>query len=510
MAPVVVYLLLIALGLDLGCSQSSPSKFNRDDFPSEFVFGAGSSAYQVEGAAAEDGRAPSIWDTHTHAGKMADKSTGDIASDQYHKYKEDVKLMNDMGLEAYRFSISWSRLIPSGRGEVNPKGLNYYNNLINELVEKGIQPHVTLYHLDLPQVLEDEYNGWLSPRIVDDFTAYANVCFREFGDRVSHWTTIVEVNMMSIGSYDNGLFAPGRCSDPFGVTNCTSGNSTTEPYISTHNALLAHASAVHLYRSKYQALQHGWIGLNVYTFCYSPLTDSKADVQATQRSRDFMIGWIVDPLVFGDYPEIMKKIVGSRLPGFTKSQSERLKGSFDFIGLNHYSSLFVTDNSAKGLAMPLRDYNADILAAFTETPLSDPDGLRKVLEYFKQKYKNLPVYIQENGYGLGLKDVLNDTGRIEYLTGYIGSTLEAIRNGSNVRGYFVWSFMDCFEFLSGYESRLGLYFVDFEAKERPRVPKLSAHWFSNFLKRKKMKDRGVHSVLFGSGSSEASHSQPYL
>ncbi|KAM0954378.1 putative beta-glucosidase [Dioscorea sansibarensis] len=509
MASILLSLFLISLNLNLCSVQCSPANFTRNDFPSEFVFGAGTSAYQVEGAAAEDGRSPSIWDTFTHSGKMPDKSTGDIASDQYHKYKEDVKLMSDGGLEAYRFSISWSRLIPNGRGEVNPKGLNYYNNLINELIEKGIQPHVTLYHMDLPQTLEDEYNGWLSPKIVDDFTAYADVCFREFGDRVSHWTTMVEVNIMSMASYDTGFFPPQRCSYPFGTTNCSAGNSSTEPYIATHNALLAHASIFHLYKTKYQAFQHGWIGLNVYTFWYSPFSDSKADFQATKRARDFMLGWVVDPLVFGDYPKTMKKIVGSRLPIFTKSQSEYLKGSFDFIGLNHYTSLFVADNSAEALAMPIRDFNTDMLAAFTvsrnETPSgkfipstspNDPDGLRKILQYFKQNYKNPPIYVQENGYGLGLKDTMNDTGRISYLNGYIGSTLEAIRNGANVRGYFVWSLMDVFEFLAGYQSRFGLYFVDFKDKDLKRIPKLSAHWYSNFLKRKNIKGlQGVPSVV---------------
>ncbi|KAH7676632.1 Beta-glucosidase protein [Dioscorea alata] len=518
LASILLSLYLIYLNLK-GCSaQSSPPNFTRNDFPSDFVFGSGTSAYQVEGAAAEDGRSPSIWDTHTHAGKMPDKSTGDIASDQYHKYKEDVKLMSDTGLEAYKFSISWSRLIPNGRGEVNPKGLDYYNNLINELIEKGIQPHVMLYHHDLPQALEDEYNGWLSSRIVNDFTAYADVCFTEFGDRVSHWTTMAEVNIIGV-SFDNGLFPPQRCSYPFGVTNCTAGNSSTEPYIAVHNALLAHASIFHLYKTKYQAIQHGWIGLNVYTAWYTPCSDSKADIQATKRVRDFELGWIVDPLVFGDYPKTMKKIVGSRLPVFTKSQSEYLKGSFNFIGLNYYSSAFVADNSAEALAMPIRDYNSDMLAVFkvskNETPSGEvrlmdfacfvdipssipyrPDGLRKLLEYFKQRYKNPPIYIQENGCGLGLVDTMNDTYRIHYLNGHIRSTLEAIRNGANVRGYFTWSFMDVFELFDGYQSRFGLYFVDFDDKELKRIPKLSAHWYSNFLNGKNIKEiQGVHNVV---------------
>nr|XP_019706265.1 beta-glucosidase 22 isoform X3 [Elaeis guineensis] len=485
--------LLLMLEMDGG---RGALQYNREDFPQDFVFGAGTSAYQVEGAAAEDGRSPCIWDTFTHAGKMPDKSTADVASDGYHKYKEDVKLMTDTGLEAYKFSISWSRLLPNGRGAVNPKGLEFYNNLINELIKHGIQPHVTLYHLDLPQVLEDEYGGWLSPKIVDDFTAYADVCFREFGDRVSHWTTIIEPNIMAIGGYDNGMFPPNRCSYPFGI-NCTAGNSSVEPYTVAHHALLAHASVVTLYRTKYQAMQNGWIGLNVYSLWAYPFTNSTADVQAAQRSLDFMIGWIINPLVFGDYPEVMKENAGSRLPSFNKHQSKQVKGSFDFIGLNHYFSTFVIDNSNSS-STGLRDFNADMFAKFTEsknmTPTgqfvpvnapTDPQGLQYMLEYLKEAYGNPPIYIQENGYGLGIfNDTINDTARIDFLSGFIGSTLDAVRNGSDVRGYFVWSFLDVFELLAGYWSRFGLYHVDFDDEKRERVPKLSAFWYSDFLKKK--------------------------
>uniref|UniRef100_A0A0E0JQ64 Uncharacterized protein n=1 Tax=Oryza punctata TaxID=4537 RepID=A0A0E0JQ64_ORYPU len=288
--------------------------YTRSDFPADFVFGAATSAYQYEGAAAEDGRGASIWDTFTHAGKMKDKSTGDVASDGYHKYKGDVKLMAETGLEAYRFSISWSRLIPNGRGAVNQQGLKYYNNIIDELTKRGIQVHVMLYHLDLPQALEDEYDGWLSPRIVEDFTAYADVCFREFGDRVLHWTTLAEPNVAALGAYDTGEFAPGRCSDPFGVTKCTVGNSSVEPYIAAHNMILTHAAVVRLYREKYQTLQKGIVGINIISLWSYPLSDSTADLQAAQRYKDFTYG--------------------------CKVQTELVKGALDFIGINHYYSLY--------------------------------------------------------------------------------------------------------------------------------------------------------------------------
>ncbi|KAM3354008.1 hypothetical protein ACQJBY_024928 [Aegilops geniculata] len=465
--------------------------FTRGDFPPDFVFGATTSAYQYEGAVAEDGRSPSIWDTFTHAGKMADKSVGDVAADGYHKYKDDVKLMVDMNLEAYRFSISWSRLIPDGRGAVNPKGLEYYNNLIDVLVQHGIQVHIMICQLEYPQMLEDEYGGWLSPRIVEDFTAFADVCFREFGDRVSYWTTIDEPNAGAMGSYDIGVMAPGHCSDPFGAIKCTVGDSTVEPYIAAHNMLLAHASATRLYREKYQAMQKGVVGLSTYSIWPYPMTNSTADLEATKRCMDFLLGWILEPLISGDYPEIMKKIVGSRLPSFTRTQSEAIIGSADFIGINHYYSVYVNDHP---LAKGARDYAADLSVSYktskTDPPAgkvpptsfpSDPEGLQLVLLYLKEAYGDIPIYIQENGQSSS-NDTLVDTERTGYLKSYIGSTLAALRNGVNVKGYFVWAFLDVFEYLSGYQARYGLYRVDFDDEARPRQARLSARWYSAFLK----------------------------
>ncbi|XP_075664234.1 beta-glucosidase 11-like isoform X2 [Castanea sativa] len=470
-------------------------KFSRDDFPPDFVFGAAASAYQVEGAANLDGRTPSIWDTFAHAGNMHGAS-GDIACDEYHKYKKDVQLMEDTGLEAYRFSISWSRLIPNGRGAVNPKGLQYYNKLINELISHGIQPHVTLHHTDLPQALEDEYGGWVSRKIVKDFTAYADVCFRKFGDRISYWTTMNEANVFVLAGYDTGSLPPQRCSPPYGG-NCSIGNSSTEPYMAAHHILLAHASAARLYKERYQDKQHGFIGLNVFSYWFIPLTNSTEDKIATQRANDFYLGWFVDPLVFGDYPQTMKKIVGSRLPSFTYAESSQVKGSFDFIGVNHYITMYVNDNP-NSLNMEDRDVWADMAVQFTrirndtsifEYPIA-PWGLQGILEYIKQFYGNPPVYIHENGQRTRHNSTLEDWPRVKYLHGYIGSLLDALRNGSNTRGYFTWSFLDLFEMLDGYESSYGLYFVDLDDPDLKRQPKLSAHWYSNFLKGKNISSDG--------------------
>ncbi|CAL5352302.1 unnamed protein product [Camellia sinensis] len=468
-------------------------------FPPDFVFGSGTTAYQSEGAAFQDGRTASIWDTFAHAGK-AQGATGDVACDGYHKYKEDVQLMVETGLEAYRFSISWSRLIPNGRGPVNPKGLEYYNNLINELVKHGIQPHATLMHVDLPQVLQDEYGGWLSRKMVRDFTAYAEVCFREFGDRVLYWTTVNEANIFVVGGYDIGIIPPQRCSSPFGM-KCAVGNSSTEPYIAAHHILLAHSLAARLYKKKYQGKQQGFIGINVYAYWPLPYTNTTEDVIAAQRTKDFLIGWFMGPLVFGDYPDIMKKNVGTRLPAFTKIESEQVKGSFDFIGVNHYTTIYTRDKSSS-LKMDTRDFNADMAVKliYEEGDTSSgelalvPSGLLALLEYFKQNYGNPPIYIHENGQRTWKNATLSDPGRVKYIQSFIGSLLDAMRNGSNARGYFYWSFMDLFELLDGYESCYGLYYVDLNDKDLKRYPKLSAHWYSNFLKGQSMNLNGATEV----------------
>ncbi|KAL6655258.1 hypothetical protein ACP70R_006084 [Stipagrostis hirtigluma subsp. patula] len=465
------------------------SALTRHDFPEGFVFGAGTSAFQVEGAAAEDGRKPSIWDTFTHEGYSFDGSTADVSADQYHHYKEDVKLMHEMGLDAYRFSIAWPRLIPDGRGEINPKGLEYYNNLIDELILHGIQPHVTIYHIDLPQVLQDEYGGLLSPRFVEDYTAYADVCFKNFGDRVKHWVTVNEPNIETIGGYDMGSEPPRRCSYPFGE-NCTGGNSSTEPYIAAHHLLLAHASAVSLYRDKYKAAQGGQIGITLLGWWHEPATNTSQDVAAAARMNDFHLGWFMHPLVYGDYPQVMRSNVGDRLPALTAAEAAQVRGSFDFVGINHYLILRV--RSAEAGANPkLRDYYVDAavqnpVQAIAELQIESPPwALSKLLEHLKLNYKNPPVIIHENGAGdspsTAGEIVYDDEFRSEFLQNYLEALYLSIRNGSDARGYFVWSFLDVFEFLFGYQLRFGLCGVDMNAAARTRYVRSSARWYSGFL-----------------------------
>ncbi|KAJ1377066.1 Glycosyl hydrolases family 1, N-terminal conserved site, partial [Sesbania bispinosa] len=408
---------------------------NRSSFPPGFIFGTASSSYQYEGAAEEGGRGPSIWDTFTHKypDKIQDRSNGDVANDEYHRYKEDVGIMKYMNLDAYRFSISWSRILPKGKlnGGINQEGIKYYNNLINELLAKGLQPFVTLFHWDLPQTLEDEYGGFLSPRIVNDFQEYAELCFKEFGDRVKHWITLNEPWTYSNGGYATGMLAPGRCSKWLNP-NCTGGDSGTEPYLVSHHQLLAHAAAVQVYKQKYQESQKGVIGITLVSHWFVPFSDNKLDQNAAKRAIDFMFGWFMGPLTTGDYPQSMRSLVGRRLPKFSAKQAKQLIGSFDFLGLNYYTSNYAANEPKLSNARP--NYLTDSLANLTTerngNPIGPraasnwlyvyPKGIRELLLYTKTSYNNPLIYITENGIDefndptLSLEEALIDTFRVDY------------------------------------------------------------------------------------------------
>ncbi|XP_020090085.1 beta-glucosidase 24-like isoform X2 [Ananas comosus] len=485
-----------------GLHQHRSATLQRSSFPEDFAFGTASSAYQYEGAAREYGKGPSIWDTFTHRypEKIADRSNGDVAVDSYHHYNEDVAIMKEMGLNAYRFSISWPRILPNGSlsGGVNKKGIKYYNNLIKELVSNGLQPFVTLFHWDSPQGLEDQYGSFLSHRIVDDFRDYAEVCFREFGDNVKHWITFNEPWSLSVGGYAVGILAPGRCSHSEGL-NCTGGDSGREPYIVAHNQLLAHAAAVAVYREKYQAFQKGKIAITLVTNWFIPYSDSKHDKDSAKRALDFMLGWFMDPLTKGEYPITMQTMVGDRLPKFTKQQSKMVKGSFDFIGLNYYTSRFARDFSIPNRVH--ESYNTDSLTNQTVErngkPIGPkaasnwlyiyPKGIRDLLVYTKRTYNNPTIYITENGVDeinngtLPLKEALEDNFRIKFHQQHLLYVQRAIREKVDVRGYFAWSLLDNFEWMDGYTVRFGINYVDYK-DGRKRYPKSSSLWFRSFLK----------------------------
>ncbi|KAK4493433.1 hypothetical protein RD792_011597 [Penstemon davidsonii] len=488
---------VVGLWIQICCGQN----ISRGSFPKGFVFGTASSAYQYEGAVKEDGRGPTIWDTFAHTfGKILDFSNADVANDQYHLYSEDIKLMKDMGMDAYRFSIAWSRIYPNGTGEINQAGINHYNNLINALLANGIEPYVTIYHWDLPQSLEDRYLGWLNPQIIKDFAVYAETCFNEFGDRVKYWITFNEPHTSAVQGYDVGLQAPNRCSILLRAF-CRAGNSATEPYIVAHNILLSHAAVVDIYKKKYQPNQRGSIGITLDSFWYEPATNSSDDIQATQRAIDFNLGWFIEPLTLGDYPSSMKTRVGSRLPIFSKIQSNQVKGSFDFIGINHYTTWYASVNKTNIIGVLLNDSLADSGASTlpfkNAKPISEransvwlyivPHGIRNLMNHIKQKYGNPLVLITENGMDDGnppfqsIKDAIKDEKRIKYHNDYLTNLLAAIKeDGCNVKGYFVWSLLDNWEWGAGYSSRFGLYYVDYNDKLK-RYAKNSVKWFKNFL-----------------------------
>ncbi|KAK6251918.1 hypothetical protein QUC31_013638 [Theobroma cacao] len=483
---------LVVLGIQAGLSE-----INRASFPKGFVFGTASSAFQYEGAVKEDGRGPTIWDIFSHSGIIFDGSNADVAVDQYHRYAEDVQLMKDMGMDAYRFSIAWSRIFPNGTGEINQAGVDHYNNLINALLAQGIEPYVTLYHWDLPQALEDKYIGWLDPQIIKDFAMYAETCFEKFGDRVKHWITFNEPHTFTIQGYYVGLEAPGRCSSIL----CKVGNSSTEPYIVAHNVLLSHATVADIYRKNYKDKQNGSVGISLDVKWYEPETNATENIEAAERAQDFQLGWFLDPLIFGDYPSSMRSTVGSRLPNFTKSESALLKGSFDFIGINHYTTYYARENATNSLDDLLNDSVTDAHAytiPFKDgKPIGDkansiwlyivPRGMRSLMTYIKEKYGNPLVIITENGMDdpnspfIPIEDALKDEKRIKYHTDYLTNLLAAMEeDGCNVKGYFAWSLLDNWEWIAGFSSRFGLYFVDYNDNLK-RYPKDSVSWFKNFL-----------------------------
>ncbi|KAG9152159.1 hypothetical protein Leryth_019717 [Lithospermum erythrorhizon] len=481
--------------------QTCSTNISRASFPKGFVFGTASSAYQHEGAVKEDGRGPTVWDKFAHSfGKVIDGSNADVAVDQYHRYPEDINLMKDMGMDAYRFAIAWSRIYPNGTGEINQAGVEHYNKLINALLANGIEPYVTLYHWDLPQSLEDMYNGWLSPQSINDFARYAGTCFQNFGDRVKNWITFNEPHTVAVQGYDVGLQAPGRCSIIRG-TFCKAGDSGTEPYIVGHSMLLAHAAAADVYRKNYKRKQNGRIGITLDSFWYEPSTNSTDDIEAAQRAIDFNLGWFLEPLITGDYPRTMRTRVGNRLPKFSQAESSLVKGSYDFIGINHYTTWYARLNRTNIIGVLLNDTVSDS-GAFTFPlkglrPIGDransvwlyivPHGIRSLTNYIKQKYGNPLVIITENGMDDGnsvftsRKDVLKDDKRVKYHNDYLENLLASIKeDGCNVKGYFVWSLLDNWEWGAGYSSRFGLYYVDYNDGLK-RYPKNSVAWFKNFL-----------------------------
>ncbi|KAI5590527.1 hypothetical protein BDE02_04G014700 [Populus trichocarpa] len=473
-------------------------------FPANFLFGTASSSYQFEGAYLSDGKGLSNWDVHSHKpGNIIDGSNGDIAVDQYHRYLEDIELMASLGVNSYRFSMSWARILPKGRfGGVNMAGISYYNKLINALLLKGIQPFVSLTHFDVPQELEDRYGGFLSPKSQEDFGYYVDICFKYFGDRVKYWATFNEPNFQAIYGYRVGEYPPKRCSKPFG--NCSHGDSEREPFIAAHNIILAHATAVDIYRTKYQREQRGSIGIVMNCMWYEPITNSTANKLAVERAQAFVLRWFLDPIIFGRYPEEMKEVLGSTLPEFSRNDMNKLRKGLDFIGMNHYTSYYVQDcilsvcepgkgsTRTEGSSLLTQEKDGVPIGKPSEVDWLHvyPQGMEKMVTYVKERYNNTPMIITENGYSQvsnsngNIEEFLHDTGRVEYMSGYLDALLTAMKKGADVRGYFAWSFLDNFEWTFGYTRRFGLYHVDYTTMKR--TPRLSATWYKEFIARYKV------------------------
>ncbi|KAM0029042.1 putative beta-glucosidase [Helianthus debilis subsp. tardiflorus] len=478
--------------------ENEETRIKRSDFPSGFLFGTGTSAYQVEGAYLEDAKSLSNWDVFCHSlGCGENGENGDIADDHYHMFLKDIELMHSLGIQAYRFSVSWARILPRGRfGKVNPAGIMFYNKIIDNLILKGIEPFVTIHHVEFPQELEDIYGSWLKPEMQEEFIYFADACFKSFGDRVKYWITINEPLLLAEMAYELGVFPPFRCSGPFG--NCLDGNSDVEPIIAMHNMLLAHGRAAKLYHEYFQPKQGGSIGLTCNSKMYEPLTNSELDHQAARRAFVFQSGWTLDPLIFGDYPEEVKEYLGYELPSFSHDEKNFMKNSIDFIGINHYSTTYAkdctnsscsaTENCAiQGFVGTVGERDGVLIGEHTavEGSYVVPRGMEEIVNLIKIRYNNKPMFITENGYSSPdvheqrVDELINDVKRIEYLASYLASLAKSIREGADVRGYFAWSFMDSYEWLKGYDVRYGLHYVD--RQTLTRTPKLSAKWYKNFL-----------------------------
>ncbi|CAH1173792.1 unnamed protein product [Phaedon cochleariae] len=479
-------------------SVADDAGLNTRRFPPNFKFGAANAAPQIEGAWNLEGKGETIWDhfAHTYPERIVDRSTPDVACDSYHKYKEDVALVKKMGLDIYRLSIAWSRILPTGyTDQVNSLGVKYYKNLFKELKANHIEPLVTLYHWDLPQPLQDSLGGWLNETVADLFADYARLCFELFNDDVTSWITINEPKQVCLAGYGSGAFAPGIQSDGVG------------DYVCVKNVLLAHAKAYRIYDKEFRSRNKGKVSIVLDSTFWEPGSDSEADQEAAQRILQFDLGIYGHPIFIGDWPEVVKSRVAmrsrlegysqSRLPVLSAKEIELIKGTHDYIAINHYSTQMVNATVEAPIGRPSGGADRSVLVwnrPEWQKGSSDwfnvvPWGLRKLLNWLKNQYGDEEIIITENGYA-DTDATLEDDRRVGYYQGYLSSCLDAIyKDNVNLTAYVTWSIIDDWEWTGGYSSFLGMYRVDFNDPDRPRIKRKSADYFTNVVKNRCVVDK---------------------
>ena len=427
--------------------------------PRGFIWGVSTSSFQIEGAAREDGRGLSVWDSYCHAGKVSNRDTGDVACDHYHRYLEDIGLMQRLGIQAYRFSVAWPRLLPLGRGAPNEPGLAFYDRLIDAILAAGIEPWLCLYHWDLPQALDD-LGGWTVRDCAGWFADYAALVAARYGDRVKRFATFNEPSIFT-------MFGLG-----FGGKRATSSIETLHSGI--HHINLAHGMAVDVLRTR---VPNSSVGA-VHNF-QSCLPSTPDDRQAAERCDAYWNRAFADPQCLGVYPEQMLAAVEPYLRAGDLAQIGR---RVDWFGLNHYSPVYVKAGANDALGFVQNSKPGDIPLTANGWPIM-PDAFRDTLMRVASRYA-LPIYVLENGMG-GFDEpdqngLVNDSDRIAYLCAYIGALNAAVSAGADVRGYFVWSLLDNFEWDAGYGVRFGLTYVDYPTQRR--IPKASFEWYHNLIK----------------------------
>ncbi|MGO2322115.1 glycoside hydrolase family 1 protein [Vibrio casei] len=464
-------------------------------FQGDFLWGSASAAYQIEGGASLDGKGPSIWDTYSRiAGNTFKNTTGEVAIDFYHKFEEDIELMKEMGLNAYRFSVSWPRVMADGR-TVNPKGVEFYHKVIDKLIEAGMEPILTVYHWDLPQALQDEYAGWESREIIKDFTAFCELLYKEYGKKVKYWVTLNEQNIFTGLGYVQKLHPP-KVSDYQRFINAN------------HIASLANASAIKLFRDM------GIEGLVGPSFAYGPTyakSEKPEDVIAMENAQEIENFLWMDVYAKGEYPRIGLKLLenlGIKVD-FQPGDKALLKaGVCDFMGLNYYqSATFIDPNQKQDNVQAGNAAQVSVVSEVKEIPTQklyaradndylkmtdwnwaiDPNGLRVSLRRITSRY-GVPILISENG--LGAFDTLTEDGkvhddyRINFLKEHVQAIEAAIDDGCEVLGYCTWSFQDLFSWLNGYAKRYGFVYVDRDEeseKELKRYKKDSFYWYQKVI-----------------------------